>query len=476
MGDSRSDRLHEIVVVGAGPAGLAAAGRAAALGADVALVDAAAAPGGQFWRQPTDVGLAGAVGHLHHGLSRYRRLVEQVRVIDAAGGYYPRHQVWTVSGVEGAFEVTAVTGSGVDEREARIRGRRLVLAPGAYDRQVPFPGWDLPGVMTAGGVQALLKGHAVSAGRRVVVAGTGPFLLPVAAGLVESGATVVGVHEAASPLAWARHTGAVLRNLAKLGEGGGYARTLVRHRVPVRTRTAVVAAYGREALEYVTVARLGRDGRILPGTETSVAADVLAVGWGFTPQLELPLALGCATRTDVDGSLVCVVDDQQRSSVDGVFVAGEATGVGGADLAVAEGEIAGTVAAGRTVGDRGLLRRRASLRRFAAAMHSAHPVPARWVDWLTEDTVVCRCEEVTVGRLREVAELGADDARSAKLLARPGMGWCQGRVCGYATSCLMSAWTGAPASPGSVAARPVASPLRLGTLAAGDGGPIPPSI
>ena len=465
MGTSRSDRVHHVLVVGAGPAGLAAAARAAALGADVGVVDAAAVPGGQYWRQPAGELPAGEVAHLHHGLDRYRALAAELAGIAASGGYYPRHSVWTVGRDETGFLVRAVTGAGDDEREVGIRGRRLVLAPGAYDRQVPFPGWDLPGVMTAGGVQALLKGHAVTAGQRVVVAGTGPFLLPVAAGLADSGATVVGVHEAASPLGWARHAGAVLRNAGKLGEGAGYARALARHRVPVRTRSVVVEAAGTDALERVTVARVARDGGVVPGTSRTLEADVLAVGWGFTPQLELPLALGCDTRTDVDGSLVCVVDDEQRSSVPDVFVAGEACGVGGADLAVAEGEIAGTVAAGAQVTDRRLLRRRTSLRRFAAAMHAAHPVPQGWIDRLSDDTVLCRCEEVTVGRVREVLTLGADDARSVKLLVRPGMGWCQGRVCGYATACVMSAWTGTPTSPAGVAGRPIASPLRLGTLA-----------
>jgi NADPH-dependent 2,4-dienoyl-CoA reductase/sulfur reductase-like enzyme len=468
MATSKSERVHDVVVIGAGPAGLAAAARAAALGADVGVVDAAAVAGGQYWRQPADGSLADEVAHLHHGLSRYRALAAQLSGIEATGGYYPRHSVWTVGRDEAGFLVRAVTGAGTDERQVGIRGRRLVLAPGAYDRQIPFPGWDLPGVMTAGGVQALLKGHAVTAGQRVVVAGTGPFLLPVAAGLAESGATVVGVHEAASPLGWARHAGAVLRNVGKVGEGAGYARALARHRVPVRTRSVVVEATGTDALERVTVARVTRSGSVVPGTRTTLEADVLAVGWGFTPQLELPMALGCATRTDTDGSLVCVVDDEQRSSVPDVFVAGEACGVGGADLAVAEGEIAGTAAAGARVTDRGLLRRRSSLRRFAAAMHAAHPVPAGWTERLPDATVLCRCEEVTVGRARAALALGAEDARSAKLLVRPGMGWCQGRVCGYATSCLMAEWTGTPTAPASLAGRPIASPLLLGTLAAGD--------
>lgn len=262
----------------------------------------------------------------------------------------------------------------------------------------------------------------------------------------------------------------MLRNVSKLGEGAGYARTLARHKVPVRTRSIVVAAHGADRLESVTVARANADGRVVAGTAVTVEADTLAVGWGFTPQLELPLALGCATRVDVDGSLVCVVDSDQCGSVDGVYIAGEACGVGGAALAVVEGAIAGAAAAGSPLTGRRLLRRRASLRAFATAMHRAHPVPARWVDRV-DDTVVCRCEEVTAGALRRaVDEFAATDARSAKLLARPGMGWCQGRVCGYATACLMAEWSGTPYSPAGTAERPVALPLTLGRLAADDEG------
>jgi NADPH-dependent 2,4-dienoyl-CoA reductase/sulfur reductase-like enzyme len=165
---------------------------------------------------------------------------------------------------------------------------------------------------------------------------------------------------------------------------------------------------------------------------------------------------------DVDGSLVCEVDDGQRSSVEGVFVAGEACGVGGAALAVVEGEIAGTVAAGASpVGPR-LRRTRARLRRFARAMHRSHPVPRGWVDRLADDTTVCRCEEVPFAALRSLRDLDAHDGRSAKLLTRAGMGYCQGRTCGYAVGCIL----GEEASPVTgFAERPVSSPLTLGALA-----------
>ena len=476
--------VYDVAVVGGGPAGLAAAVATVEAGARVVLLDAGTRPGGQYWRHParTDAHPAAGsrpvtddeVAHLHHGLADFWRLdgALTAAVSDGRAVVHADHQVWTV-GRTGAddLEVRAIDGRGTAARERVVWARTLVLAPGAYDRQIPFPGWDLPGVFTAGGAQALLKGNVVVAGRCFLVAGTGPFLLSVAAGLASSGARVVGVHEAASARGWLPRAGTALRNLGKLGEGAGYGATLLRHRVPYRSRSTVVAAHGEAELTAVTVARLDAAGKVRPGSERVVEVDALALGWGFTPQLELPLALGVGTRVDVDGSLVVAVDEEQRTSVAGVFVAGEACGVGGAALAVVEGEIAGAAAA-RASGRAGrrpaasLLRRRAGLRAFAEAMHQVYPVPSGWTARAGEDTLVCRCEEVSVGRLRASADDGARDARSAKLLTRVGMGWCQGRVCGYASACLLAEASGTAYAPESVSTRPVAAPVRLGALTA----------
>ena len=369
-----------------------------------------------------------------------------------------------------------VAAAGRASLPARIRAAALVLAPGGHDRQLPVPGWDLPGVLAAGGVQALLKGHGSLAGRRALVAGTGPFLLPVATGLAAAGAEVVAVAEANVLRGWLRQAGGAARTPAKARDAAGYARAMLAHRIPYRTRTVVTKILGDEQVRGVRTGMLDRDGRLVPGRERDESVDLVALGWGFTPALELVTAVGADTHLDRDGSLVAEVDADQRSSVSSVFVAGEATGVGGAALALLEGELAGLGAAGAH--GRAVDRRRSRLRRrirrgraFAAAMHQAHPVPAHWTDWLTPSTTVCRCEEVDLAAITAArTELGATDARTVKLLARPGMGWCQGRICGFACAWLAAAAQGrgldaADLRPG--AKRALCAPVTLGRLAEG---------
>jgi NADPH-dependent 2,4-dienoyl-CoA reductase/sulfur reductase-like enzyme len=464
--------VYDVAVIGAGPAGLAAAVAAAEGGASVALVDAGPRPGGQFWRHR-----AGDDGSRHHGWAAFARLRAALDAEIVAGGlaHLARHLVWHAErGTDGApFTVHAL----LDGEGREVRARTLVIATGAYDRQLPFPGWTLPGVFTAGAAQAMLKGQGVLVGRRIAVGGTGPFLLPVAAGLVEAGAEVVGVFEAGRPAAFARHPLAVLRASGKLLEGAGYLWTLRRHGVPYRMRTAIVEALGEESVTGVRIASLDGAWNVVPGSERTIECDTVAVGYGFTPQTETPLQLGCEMTMDRDGSLVVRVDDEGRSSAGDVFVAGEATGIGGAELALAEGELAGLHAAAAARGratDPGRLRpiagRRARGRTFAAALAEAYPVRPGWRTWLRDDTIVCRCEEVTVAGVHAaVDDLGATDPRTAKLFARAGMGLCQGRVCGYANAGLVAARCGREVTAADLAgtsARPIAQPVPLSVLAA----------
>ncbi|WP_240529898.1 (2Fe-2S)-binding protein [Streptomyces mangrovisoli] len=558
------DRTPRLAVIGAGPAGLAAALAAAAGGVRVTLVDAAAQAGGQFHRQPAAALGARLPRALHHGRGTWQRLRGELSEQVAAGRitHLTDHHVWYVEreSEDKGFTVHALLGPGQEEGVA-VRADGVLLATGGYEKVLPFPGWTLPGVVTAGGAQALLKGGLVLPGRSAVVAGTGPLLLPVATALAAAGARVAALVESADPRAFLRHPGALAAEPAKLAEGAAYALRLLRHGVRVHTRHTVVAAHGADGgqlgaaptgerlgdsggdpdgerptssgsdpdreqptssrggtdqerpsggegrrdgkrppgggdhrgggdsrdgehpaggsssagggrgfgggprpdrLTAVTVAALDDHGRVRPGTERRIPCDTLAVGHGLIPHTDLAGPLGCR----LDGAAV-QVDAEQRTSTPGVWAAGETTGVGGAELALAEGEIAGRSIAARLHGREpdpaswvAAARLRARQRRFAAALDDAYAPPAGWTEQVTDDTVVCRCEEVTAGAVRDAAALLGEvrDLRTVKLLTRAGMGWCQGRICRYGVAGV----AGCEPAPGGI---PFARPVPLGVLA-----------
>lgn len=438
---------YDVAIVGAGPAGLAAAVTAAEAGLSVALVDAAAQPGGQYWRHPDEKELPHADTSEHHDWGTFTELRTRLHKHAAnALTYLPNRQVWSISGDANTsfkLRLTPSTSSTVSS-PPDISARRVILCPGGYDRQLPIPGWTLPGVMAAGGVQALLKGYQTLAGKTAIVAGTGPFLLPVAAGLAKAGATVVAICESSTPTKWLPNAGAAALVPSKALEGAQYAAVLAKHRIPYKVRTVITEIHGEQAVTGVSLGKIGKNGELITHPSKTYDVDLVALGWGFSPSLELVVMAGAATRIDIDGSLVADVDETQHSSVDGLYIAGEATGVGGATLAVAEGTLAGFSAVSDLTGDGTHLgspaanRLRKSIGRargFARAMHIAHPVPVNWTDWLEPATTICRCEEVPYSDMCSAhEELGATDPRTMKLMARPGMGWCQGRVCGYAVA------------------------------------------
>ncbi|WTV72763.1 FAD-dependent oxidoreductase [Streptomyces sp. NBC_00029] len=452
--------MADLAVVGAGPAGLAAAVTAARLGLRVTLLDAGDRPGGQYYRHPAPGLGAARPEALHHGWDGFATREAALRAHESAGRirHLAGHHVWTVLPHEDAWILHAVAGHAPEERAATVTARAVLIATGAYERQLPFPGWTLPGVVGAGGAQAMLKGGLVLPGRRVVVAGSGPLLLAVAGSLAAAGAAVPAVVEAAAYTAYAGRLPALLRNPGKLVEAAGYGGALARHRVRLLTRRAVTEAHGTDRVEAVTVARLDRNWRPLPGTARRIPCDALAVGHGLVPQLELATNLGCATRPAPDGTVALVLDAGQRTSVPGIWSAGETGGIGGAQLAMIEGELAAHSVAGAWPAPR-LIRSRARLRAFADAMAAAHRPGEGWTGWLRDDAVVCRCEEVPAGRIREATDdLGARDARTVKLLTRAGMGWCQGRMCGPAVAALV----GEGPAPDR---RPLSCPVPLRHLA-----------
>jgi NADPH-dependent 2,4-dienoyl-CoA reductase/sulfur reductase-like enzyme len=412
----RAEAPRGAVVVGAGPAGIAAAVHAAEAGMPTLLLDEQARPGGQVWRgEPPRAARAWLDRLARSGARR----VDRATVVDA-----PR---------PGELLVER------DGRPVRVGYERLVLATGARELLLPFPGWTLPGVVGAGGAQALLKAGARFDGLRVVVAGSSPLLLAVADALERSGARVVGIVEQAPLPRLASFAAGLWREPRRLAEGLGYALRLAG--VPFRAGAWVREAIGREGVERVLVT----DGR----REWAWECDVLACGFGLVPSLELPRLLGCETTGDA-----VAVDAAQRTSVDGVLAAGELVGIAGVDQALATGAIAGLTAAGRRVPE-GLRGRRERARGFGARLAAAFALRHELKRLGRPETTVCRCEDVPLRRLA-----AAPSAREAKLVTRAGMGPCQGRVCGSALAFLR----GFP--PDSV--RPPLVPVPVAVLAEED--------
>jgi NADPH-dependent 2,4-dienoyl-CoA reductase/sulfur reductase-like enzyme len=431
--------VRHVLVVGGGPAGLAAAESALAAGARVTLLDASDDLGGQYWRHLPSARPAAHEERLHHGWQGFVRrrgaLAQhpECTIVTEA-------QVWAIETGDAAaarpVTVHVLVGppDGTDRVPHTYRPDALVLATGAHDRTLPFPGWQLPGVYSAGAAQALAKGERVSIGDRVVIAGAGPFLLPVAKSLTQTGARVVGVFEASTPArllrGWSSKPLELLGARGKAPELVDYALGHLRHRIPYRTGWAVAEAHGTDRVESVTVQKVDASWAPIPGTRRRIAADAVAVSHGFTPRLELAIAAGC----DITSDRFVRVDDIGHTSVPGVFAAGEITSIGGADAALAEGSVAGHVAAGGDPADVSLRadrRRRRTFTAFAARLERAHGIRSGWTGWLRDDTIACRCEEVSCGTIRSTVRRTAQTGvRSVKLTTRAGLGICQARICG----------------------------------------------
>lgn len=393
----------DVVVIGAGPAGLAAACAAAERRKRVLVLDDNVESGGQIWRRDASKPAA-----------TWRARAADLGVTMQAST--------TVVGPQGERALLAVKG----DAACIVRYEALVLATGAVERFVPFPGWTLPRVFGAGGAQALAKAGLAVDGARVVVVGSGPLLLAVAHSWAARGARVLAVIEQAPRARVHGFALGLLRRPSKLAQAAVLRARLAR--VPFRhghwpTR---VEAQG-DALRL----------RVSDGQrEVEFAADFIACGFGLAPEVRLAAVLGC--RID-DGAVV--VDEDQRTSVPHVFCAGESTGVGGVDKALLEGACAGAGAAGdRSVGASST-RARARERRFAADLARAFALRAELRSLAEPTTIVCRCEDVTRAELR-----ASSTWRDAKLQTRIGMGPCQGRVCGAAAG-FVCGYTVADARP-----------------------------
>lgn len=457
----------EVGILGAGPAGMAAARELVALGVDVLILDEGHRPGGQIFRQaPAGFRVRERRGLVAPSHDKGHRLLDDLR---AAGvPVVNRATVWDAAPGRLWFEQ--------DGRSRLLVCDRMLLATGAYDRVVPFPGWTLPGVITAGAAQVMVRGFMVKPGTRAVVAGTGPLLLPTVTSLLTAGVEVVAALEANHRTRVARAVLGVLGNLPRLREAFHYAAALLRHGIRLRTGWTVFAAAGDRQVSAVTIGKVDPRGRPRRSTARDVEADLVCTGFGLLPSVELALLLRCEMRySHTRGGWLPRTDRDQLTSVPGTYAAGEIAGIGGAEVAIAEGRVAAFAIAramgrGRPEDLDGRLdqarRRRDRERRAADRMLGAFPVLPGLFELAEPSTLVCRCEDVTLQRVRETALSSGCDLRTVKMGTRAGMGPCQGRICTPILHGVMPAGPGRQEIPSCPSVQVPVKPVSVETMLA----------
>jgi len=418
------------VIVGAGPAGVRAAQTLVAHGVRPVVVDEALRWGGQIYRQPppgftrakkTLYGFeAGRADAVHSAMAGILDKID----------YRPDTLVWSAEGSQ--LDLLR------QGEMSTLPYSHLIVATGATDRVLPFPGWTLPGIYTLGAAQVALKFQGCAIGSRVVFAGTGPLLYLIAYQYAKAGANVAAVLDTASFADKAAAVPAMLGQPALFAKGLYYLGWLRLHGIAVHQSVELTRANGGDRVQAMHWRKAGRDHHI--------DCDGVGFGYALRPETQLPDLLGCRFRYDkLQRGALPERDVAGRSSVAGVYLAGDGAGIMGADAAEWAGERAALALladAGKTVDAAraaSLEKRLAGVASFRQGLERAFPFPAGWASAAPDELVICRCEEITAGELRRcVADTGAREMNRLKALTRVGMGRCQGRTCGVAAAEILA--------------------------------------
>jgi thioredoxin reductase/bacterioferritin-associated ferredoxin len=459
----------EIVIIGGGPSGMAAAIEAARRGVSTVLIDENKRLGGRVL-QPIDI---------QGNLTRRESAEELVRkkLFKAFDGIRDRIRVLHGTTVWGIFDRTTVafiSDDGSSASQGRIEAKKLIIPTGAMDRVIPFAGWTLPGVFTAGGLNQLIKYQNVLPGKRFLLAGTGPLQLVLANQLLNAGAEIAGIVQAVSYRDVMENISSLLSGASLLARGIKYLLKIRTRHVPIYSSHVLVEARGEKEVEGAVIARVDRSWRLIQGTEKEIFVDTIACAYGLIPSIELARLCGCRQRFDEKtGYFEIEHDEHMETSVPGVFVAGDAVTIKGYTAAIEEGRIAGLAACSQLgyldpkEADRLIdssRRKLARWKKFSDAMNVMSAPKSGIFGAISDDTVVCRCEEVTMGDIRAAICAGATDVNHVKRNTRSGMGYCQGRFCGQVINEIMWRLTGNTRQREAYATRVPVRPIPLEVL------------
>ena len=465
----KDNSRYDVVIVGSGFSGIAAAEILADYDLSILLLDENIHLGGQLLRKIPD-----ELGEPHAGKpEKIKRVgfgfVEKVRA--------KKITLMNKTTLIGAYENNEILVEYDRQRTFSLKYGVLLFATGARERFLPFKGWTLPGVYAPGFCQVLIKSSGVLPAKRILIAGSGLFLFAAANEFLKNGGQLLGLMEQSGFWGKVKFLPQAVHHLSKFTEGGRYIARILASRAPVRFRRQVIEARGDGRLEEVVVAKLDRHGVPIPGSEKVIKTDALAVGYGFVPNIEGPELAGCALEYDANkGGWIVKVNDALETSVDGILAAGEITGVGGAEKSLTEGRIAARTIMNRLgVEDRlkrltgsGKLRReRKHHLGFVKAFNSLYRIKPQTVLAIPDETIVCRCENVDMRTIKQAIPVAwaCHDPNSLKTLARCAMGQCQGRTCGPVIYDLMRTICGRSAEEiGLFTARPPLKPVTIRAL------------
>jgi len=459
---------YDVVIIGAGPSGIGAAAILAEYSLKVLLIDENNQIGGQIWRKP-----------VYEPLSRFKGLQTPGLHMDlsaAAGANKNNLHIITPACVLGVFPEKHILLSTSEESVKEIKARRIIFATGARERVRPFKGWTLPGVMTLGAAQLLLKYYGVLASSKILIAGAGPLVYLLSSQILSVGGKVTIVLDRSSWATMLNTIWAMAGQLPKIGQGLLALTRLIKNRVSIKHRMQVVEVKEKDMLQEVIAVKIAPDGTIVPGSQQRYETQVLACSNGFVPNIELPQLAGCDLTYAADmGGWIVKVDTSMETSVSGVFAAGETTGIAGGDKALIEGQLAALSivrqfgklnAKKHRLRQTALLAKRKRYMRFGEFLNRQWAIHPREWTGIDDATIICRCEDITMGTIRSWIQEGFTSAPDLKKATRCGMGNCQGRTCAPLIYDILAAYSVAgKQGPHPLSVRTPVKPIPLGALA-----------